>query len=59
MDIKATLVEKVSKNGNPYKVIELYLTDTYKKLVFLDDAELELLKIVQSELDKPLSSFID
>lgn len=45
MDVKATLVEKTSKNGNQYKAIEIQLTDTYKKMVFLDNAELEILKM--------------
>ena len=35
MDVKATLVEKTSKNGNQYKCIEIQLTPTYTKLVFL------------------------
>lgn len=45
MDVKATLVTKTSKNGNEYKCIELQLTPTYKKVVFLDNAELELLTL--------------
>lgn len=49
MEIKGTLVEKTSKNGNLYQVIELKLTDTYKKLVFLDQAEIELLKVQQNK----------
>lgn len=48
MNIKANLVEKVSKKGNSYVCIELYLTDTLKKLVFLTDAELELLNLYYS-----------
>lgn len=45
MDVKATLVEKTSKSGNKYKCVELQLTPTYKKVVFLDQAELELLAL--------------
>lgn len=45
MEVKATLEEKVSKNGNPYTCIVVYLTDNYKKTVFLDQAEIELLKV--------------
>lgn len=45
MDVKATLVEKTSKSGKPYKVIEIKLTDNYTKLVFLENAELELLAL--------------
>lgn len=48
INIKANLVEKVSKKGNSYICVELYLTDTLKKLVFLTDAELELLKLYNS-----------
>lgn len=45
MPIKAVLVEKTSKSGNPYFAIEVYITDKTKKLVFLTQAELELLKL--------------
>lgn len=45
MPIKAVLVEKTSKSGNPYVAIEVYITDKIKKLVFLTQAELELLKL--------------
>lgn len=45
MNIKAELVQRVSKNGNPYVAIEVSLTDNIKKLVFLTQAELELLKL--------------
>ena len=44
MDVKATLENKTSKNGNAYKVVVLKLTDTYEKLVFLDKAEIALLE---------------
>jgi len=45
MDVKARLVEKVSKKGNKYICIEVYITPNITKLVFLSDAELELLKV--------------
>ncbi len=45
MEIKAILVERISKSGNPYTAVEIQLTDTLKKLVFLTPAELELLKM--------------
>lgn len=45
MDVKATLVTKTSKTGNAYDCIELELTPTYKKVVFLDNAEKELLAL--------------
>lgn len=52
MDIKATLETKISKAGTEYQVIELQLTDTYKKSVFLEKSELELLKIYNSDKSK-------
>lgn len=45
MPIKAVLVEKTSKSGNPYVAVEVYITDNIKKLVFLTPAELELIKM--------------
>ena len=47
--VKCNLVEKVSKNGNNYLRLEIYLTDTYKKIVFLDKAEIELLKLSNND----------
>lgn len=44
MNVKCSLEERTSKKGNTYKVLVIKLTDTYEKLVFLDNAELELLK---------------
>lgn len=46
MNVKCQLVEKVSQKGNKYLCLEISLTDTYKKLVFLDNAEIELLKML-------------
>lgn len=47
--IKCNLVEKVSKKGNNYLCLEIYLTDTYKKVVFLEQAEIELLKLSNND----------
>lgn len=47
--VKCNLVEKVSKTGNNYLCLEIYLTDTYKKIVFLDKAEIELLKLSNND----------
>lgn len=47
--IRCNIVDKVSKNGNNYKCLEIYLTDTYKKIVFLDKAEIELLKLSDND----------
>ena len=45
MNLKAMVVEKTSKKGTSYIAIEVYITDKIKKLVFLSEAELELLKM--------------
>lgn len=47
--LKCNLIEKVSKTGNNYLCLEIYLTDTYKKIVFLDKAEIELLKLSNND----------
>lgn len=46
MNLKAVLVEKTSKKGLPYVCIEVSITDKIKKLVFLSQAEVELIKMV-------------
>lgn len=43
--MKCELVEKTSKTGKKYVCIEISLTPTYKKLVFIDPAEEELLRV--------------
>lgn len=40
------LEQRISKNGKNYTVMILKITDTYEKVVFLDKAEIELLKLV-------------
>lgn len=45
MDVKCRLETRTSKEGKPYEVLVIKLTDTYEKLVFLDSAEKELIKI--------------
>lgn len=47
--IKCNLIEKVSKSGNNYICLEIFLTETYKKIVFLDKAEIELLKLSNND----------
>lgn len=50
MDLKATLKEEISnKSGKPYVFVSIMLTPTYEKRVFLDTAELELLKVMNSK----------
>ena len=48
MKIDAKLVERTSKEGKPYVAIEIELTPTYKKLVFLNPSELELIRLTKS-----------
>ena len=49
MNVKCQLVEKTSQKGNKYLCLEISLSDTYKKIVFLDNAEVELLKVLARE----------
>ena len=44
-EYKATLETRTSQKGNEYQVLLVHLTDTYEKPVFLDKAELELIKL--------------
>lgn len=46
MEVKATLEERISKSGNPYKCIVIKLSENTEKVVFLEPAELELLNIL-------------
>lgn len=48
-ELKCEIREKVSKTGNPYTVLALYLTDTCVKEVYLESSEKELLKIKMKE----------
>lgn len=53
MKVNASLETRHSdKSGNDYQVIVIKLTPTYEKLVFLDKAEIELLK-AQSSVSMP------
>ena len=45
IDIKCSLKEAVSKSGNTYTYLSVFLTPTLEKKVFLEQAELELIKI--------------
>lgn len=42
ISLRAEFVEKLSKEGNKYYVVEIYITNNVKKVVFLDPAEKEL-----------------
>ena len=52
-EYKATLETRTSKSGNPYDVLVIKLTDSYEKLVFLEQAELELIKISSKKSSNP------
>lgn len=52
-EFKATLETRTSKKGTDYEVLVVKLTDKLEKLVFLSQAELELLKISSSKNDLP------
>ena len=49
MNIKCQLIEKVSQKGNKYLCLEISLTENYKKIVFLDNAEVELIKLLANK----------
>lgn len=48
-EFKATLETRTSKKGSEYEVLVVKLTDKLEKLVFLTQAELELLKLSNSQ----------
>ena len=48
-EFKAILETRTSKKGSQYEVLVIKLTDNLDKLVFLDQAELELLKMNSSK----------
>lgn len=46
IEVRATLETRVSKKtGKAYQCLVIKLTDTYEKVVFLDTAEIELIKM--------------
>lgn len=45
MDLKCTLETRVSKEGKEYEVVVLKLSEHSEKLIFLQPAEKELLKM--------------
>ena len=48
-NLTAEIVEKTSKNsGEVYKCVEIAITDRVSKIVFLDNAELEILEFLCS-----------
>lgn len=53
-EFKATLETRTSKKGNQYEVLVVQLTDKLEKLVFLEQAELEVLKLNAEKKDKEM-----
>lgn len=53
MELKCTLETKTSKSGRDYQCVVIKLTDDYEKTVFLDQAELALLKLTHESTVKP------
>lgn len=51
--VEATLETRVSKKGTEFTVVVIKLTDNLEKLVFLEAAELELLKLSNSKKEIP------
>ena len=49
-EFKATLETRISKKGNQYEVLVIKLTDKLEKLVFLEQAELELLRLSSNKM---------
>lgn len=46
INVPCTLEQRISaKSGKPYYVLVVKLTNTYEKNVFLDQAEIELVKL--------------
>lgn len=54
-EFKATLETRTSKKGSEYEVLVIKITDNIEKLVFLEPAELALLKIANSNTRSNLS----
>lgn len=52
MKLNAVLAERISKKGNPYVCVEVSITDKIKKIVLLDQAEIELLRLYYNNNNK-------
>ena len=60
MDLKCQLVTRMNKEGKPYEVIVIKLTDNYEKLVFLDSQDKEIMRLaslVDSNVNKVENPF--
>lgn len=52
LPLKAELVQRESKSGNLYMCIEIKLTDSYIKRVFVESSEIELIKLYYNKENK-------
>lgn len=52
MNINAKLEERTSKDGRPYFCIVVKITDNVEKIVFLDKAEIELIRLTYGTSQK-------
>ena len=60
MELKATLETRKKKDGSgTYEVIVIKLSEHSEKLVFLNPAELELLKMRMSQMENNNNNFPD
>ena len=55
VDVKATLETRISKKGNEFEVLVIKIDNDIEKLVFLEAAEIKLLKLAQKEIKNPFS----
>ena len=49
VDVRAALETRVSKTGNEYQVLVIKIDEDIEKLVFLEPAEIKLLKLAQEK----------
>lgn len=50
--LNCSLTEKLSKKGTSYKCLEVQLTPTYTKQIFLEQSELEIINLYYSDKKK-------
>lgn len=52
MPIECNLVQRTSKNGKDYVCLEIRISEHSRKIVFLTDSELELIKLTYQKVNK-------
>ena len=53
VDVKATLETRTSQKGKDYEVLVIHIDDDIEKLVFLEAAEVKLLKMANKDKTNP------